>query len=121
MESVDNPLRTLPAVDQLLRDPTVIGWIDTYGRPLVVEAVRTVLDEARDQYPRTQSLPGEAALLASIEGRLHAWTTPTLLPVINASGVILHTNLGRAPLSAAAVQATQAVCAGLLQPGIRPG
>ena len=112
MESVDNPLRTLPAVDQLLHDPTVMGWVDTYGRPLVVEAVRTVLDEARGQYPRMQSLPGEAALLASIERRLLAWTTPTLLPVINASGVILHTNLGRAPLSAAAVQATQAVALG---------
>ncbi len=71
-----------------------------------------MLDEARDQYPRTQSLPREAALLASIDQRLLAWTTPTLLPVINASGVILHTNLGRAPLSAAAVQATQAVALG---------
>jgi len=112
VEPVDNPLRMLPAVDQLLRDPTVMGWIGTYGRPLVVEAVRTVLDEARGQYPRTQSLPGETALLASIQGRLLAWTTPTLLPVINASGVILHTNLGRAPLSAAAVQATQATALG---------
>lgn len=89
-----------------------MGWIGTYGRPLVVEAVRAVLDEARDQYPRTQSLPREATLLASIDQRLLAWTTPTLLPVINASGVILHTNLGRAPLSAAAVQATQAVALG---------
>jgi L-seryl-tRNA(Ser) seleniumtransferase len=87
-------------------------WIGTYGRPLVVEAVRTVLDEARGQYARTQSLPGETALFASIQGQLLAWTTPTLLPVINASGVILHTNLGRAPLSAAAVQATQATALG---------
>jgi L-seryl-tRNA(Ser) seleniumtransferase len=112
VESVDNPLRTLPAVDQLLRDPTVIGWIGAYGRPLVVEAVRVVLDEARSQYTRTQSLPGETVLLASIESRLRASTTPTLLPVINASGVILHTNLGRSPLSVAAVQATQAIALG---------
>jgi L-seryl-tRNA(Ser) seleniumtransferase len=57
-------------------------------------------------------VPDEAALLAGVEGRLQAWTTPTLLAVINASGVVLHTNLGRAPLSKAALQAAQAVSAG---------
>ena len=112
MEAVENPLRSLPAVDQLLRLPVVAGWIEVYGRPLVLEALRTALEEAREQYPRAQSVPDEAALLAGVERRLQAWTTPTLLPVINASGVVLHTNLGRAPLSAAALKAAHAVSLG---------
>ena len=112
MEAVENPLRSLPAVDQLLRLPVVGGWVETYGRPLTLEALRLALDEARAQYPQTQSVPDEAALLARAERRLQEWTTPTLLPVINASGVVLHTNLGRAPLSTAALQAAQAVSLG---------
>lgn len=112
MEAVENPLRSLPAVDQLLRLPVVGRWVETYGRPLTLEALRLALDEARAQYPQTQSVPDEAALLAQAERRLQEWTRPTLLPVINASGVVLHTNLGRAPLSTAALQAAQAVSLG---------
>jgi L-seryl-tRNA(Ser) seleniumtransferase len=112
VEAVENPLRTLPAVDQILRLPVAAKWIEEYGRPLVLEALRASLDEAREQYPRTQHVPDETALLASAQRQLQAWTTPTLLPVINASGVVLHTNLGRAPLSAAALQAAQAVSLG---------
>jgi len=48
-------------------------------------------------------------ILAQAESHLTAWTSPTLLPVINATGVILHTNLGRAPLSAATIKAMDAV------------
>ena len=47
-----------------------------------------------------------------VAARLRAWTAPTLQPVINATGVIIHTNLGRAPLSKAAIQAMQAVSLG---------
>jgi L-seryl-tRNA(Ser) seleniumtransferase len=104
VESVENPLRSLPAVDQLLRLPAVGRWIEAYGRPLTLEALRLVLDDVRAQYPQTGRVPDETALLAGAERRLQEWTTPTLLPVINASGVVLHTNLGRAPLSAAALQ-----------------
>jgi L-seryl-tRNA(Ser) seleniumtransferase len=112
VEAVDNPLRSLPAVDQLLRLPTVTGWIKDYGRPLVLETLRATLDEARGGYAQAESMPGEAELLERVEGQLLAWTAPTLLPVINASGVILHTNLGRAPLSAAALQAVKSVSLG---------
>jgi L-seryl-tRNA(Ser) seleniumtransferase len=112
VEAVENPLRGLPSVDQLLRLPEVGRWVEAYGRPLTLEALRLVLDETRVQYPQTKSVPDETVLLASVERRLQEWTAPTLLPVINASGVVLHTNLGRAPLSAAALQAAQAVALG---------
>jgi len=97
--------RSLPSVDQVLRNPPAIGWVEAYGRPLTLEAVRLALEEARQQYQQSGTLPAEPELQARMQALLEAWTTPTLLPVINASGVILHTNLGRAPLSPAALKA----------------
>jgi L-seryl-tRNA(Ser) seleniumtransferase len=100
-------LRDLPSVDQLLGTPQSQEWIAAYGRPLTVEAIRSALNEARQRYAQQGSLPERQALIQSVEHILQAWTAPTLQPVINAAGVILHTNLGRAPLSRAALQAVQ--------------
>ena len=100
-------LRELPSVDRILQIPEVGEWAARYGRPLCLQAIRATLDEVRARYPQTKSLPAQDALLQDIHLRLESWTRPTLLPVINASGVILHTNLGRAPLSKAAIQAMQ--------------
>lgn len=105
-------LRDLPSVDQLLQSSDGQGWIARYGRPLTLEAIRYVLNEARSQYAKRASLPGRDILLQTIEQTLRSWTAPTLQPVINAAGVILHTNLGRAPLSRAALQAMQDVSLG---------
>jgi L-seryl-tRNA(Ser) seleniumtransferase len=57
-------------------------------------------------------VPGETEIFEQANSLLKAWTTPTLKPVINASGVVIHTNLGRAPLSKAAIQAAQDVALG---------
>jgi L-seryl-tRNA(Ser) seleniumtransferase len=105
-------LRDLPSVDQLLQSSDGQDWIAHYGRPLTLEAIRYVLNEARSQYANRASLPGRDILLQTIEQTLRSWTAPTLQPVINAAGVILHTNLGRAPLSRAALQAMQDVSQG---------
>ncbi len=101
-------LRSLPSVDRLLQSSEVAGWIEDFGRPLVVEAVRETLERARRQYKETGSVPGERELLLLARDRLDEWTAPTLQPVINATGVILHTNLGRSPLSLDALAAVQA-------------
>jgi L-seryl-tRNA(Ser) seleniumtransferase len=101
--------RDLPAVDTLMQTAAAQGLIDMYGRPLTLGAVRQALDDARAAFPRLQSVPDDAALLQLAAAALHTWSAPTLLPVINATGVVLHTNLGRAPLSAGALQAMQAV------------
>jgi L-seryl-tRNA(Ser) seleniumtransferase len=98
-------LRDLPSVEQLLHNGTHL--IEAYGRPLTLDALRTTLDEARARFklnPET-ALPSTNSILAQAESHLSAWTTPAILPVINATGVILHTNLGRAPLSQAAIKA----------------
>lgn len=102
-------LRDLPSVDQLLQLPLISGWITEYGRPQTLEALRQSLEEARDQYIHTNSIPSRKALLDHALLILQDWTAPTLTPVLNATGVILHTNLGRAPLSSAAIQAVQDV------------
>jgi len=98
-------LRNLPSVEQLLKNATHL--IERFGRPLTLDALRSTLDDIRARFktqPET-ALPSTELILAESESRLRTWTQPTLLPVINATGVILHTNLGRAPLSQATIAA----------------
>ncbi|RPI92165.1 MAG: L-seryl-tRNA(Sec) selenium transferase [Chloroflexi bacterium] len=104
-------LRDLPSVEQLLQSATQL--IEMYGRPLTLDALRSTLDEtrARFQAKPEAGLPSTDVILAQAESCLVAWTQPTLLPVINATGVILHTNLGRAPLSKATIAAMQEAAA----------
>ena len=104
-------LRSLPSVDKLLNTQTAAELIAEYGRPLVLDAFRTVLDEAREAFlaPKSKTIPPAETLLDLAGSHLDAWTQPTLYPVINATGVILHTNLGRAPLSKATTKAMEMV------------
>ena len=98
-------LRNLPSVEQLLKMATHL--IERFGRPLTLDALRWTLDEIRARVktkPET-ALPSNDQILAQAESHLITWTKPSLVPVINATGVILHTNLGRAPLSQATIQA----------------
>jgi len=104
-----NSLSDLPSVEYLLKNATRL--IETYGRPLTLDALRLTLDETRTRFKTDlQTVPPTKELILShAELHLSAWATPTLLPVINATGVILHTNLGRAPLSNATIQAMNEV------------
>jgi len=106
------PLRDLPSVDKLLQTGRAAALIAEFGRPLTLEAVRATLDAVRSAYTEGSPLPNADALLDRAARTLEGWTAPTLLPVINASGVIVHTNLGRAPLSRAAMRAADAVARG---------
>lgn len=103
-------LRSLPSIDSLLQGSD--GLISAYGRPLTLTALRTTLDEIRVDVRTGGEAPSNEQILARAETRLIAWTKPTLQPVINATGVILHTNLGRAPLSNAAIRAMDEVSRG---------
>ena len=98
-------LRDLPSVDRLLQAASADGVDRTFGRELTLQALKTTLAEARILIRQGGQAPTEAALLAAAVARLEGWVAPSLQPVINATGVILHTNLGRAPLSPAALQA----------------
>ena len=98
-------LRDLPSVEEILKRAT--NLIDIYGRSLTLDAIRSALDEARARFQLDPEavLPSTDMILTRAESHLSAWTRPTLQPVINATGVILHTNLGRAPLSDATLRA----------------
>ncbi len=99
--------RLLPSVDELLQDHTLRALEQRYGHAIVVEAVRGALEAARAQIRAGAEAPMPALLVDDIGERVQRIVRPTLVRVINATGVILHTNLGRAPLSEDARQAMQ--------------
>lgn len=103
-------LRSLPSVESLLQ--AAGPEIGRYGRKLVIQALRETLQNLREQALAGAEPPPAEQILALARSRLAAWTRPTLEPVINATGVILHTNLGRAPLSPATLQAMEMASAG---------
>ncbi|MBN1640256.1 MAG: L-seryl-tRNA(Sec) selenium transferase [Anaerolineae bacterium] len=102
-------LRRLPGVDALLQHPEIEALVADEGRPLVTEAVRAVLEEARAAILAGATCPQAPTLVARVAGWVAAWGRPSLRPVINATGVVIHTNLGRAPLCDAALEAMVAV------------
>ena len=107
-------LYKLPSVEQLLQTEQAAELVAVYGRPLTLNAIRASLDLVRARVMKGPSatLPDREGLLNLAAEYLHEWARPSLLPVINASGVILHTNLGRAPLSPASIAAMDAVSRG---------
>jgi len=103
-------LRDLPSVDHLLAQAGDL--VTVYGRPLTTEMIRETLDGIRAQYNGQAVIPSPAEIVSQARARLAALTAPTLRPVVNASGVILHTNLGRAPMSLSAIAHMEAVARG---------
>jgi L-seryl-tRNA(Ser) seleniumtransferase len=104
-------LRTLPAVDELLHRPPIQTLLKLHSRPVVVDSIRKILDEKRRAI--LQGVEEEASAAGSltpdqwtgaVEEAVAATFRPSLRPLINATGVVLHTNLGRAPLSEEALR-----------------
>lgn len=107
-------LRSLPSVEELLQTQTAAELIARFGRPLALTAIRETLDKIRARFSSGEItvLPLHDLILAQTDSLLTLWVKPTLIPIINATGVILHTNLGRAPLSDATIRAMDAVSRG---------
>ncbi len=101
-------LRRVPSVDELLLRPGLVSLCREVERSFVVETTREVLEGLRREITSGEALTDEVLNPAAIEQRIvnavHREFATSLQPVINASGVILHTNLGRAPLSAHVVE-----------------
>jgi len=102
-------LRQLPSVDRLLGEEAVQELVAAYGHRQTVDALRETLDGVRDEVRAGADVPGIAPLVARASACLRERLVPTLRPVVNGTGVIIHTNLGRAPLAAAARAAMEAV------------
>jgi len=105
-------LRDIPSVDQLLTHPHTEALLRRFGHAWTAQVIREVLDETRKNVRAGSALPTEQELIKSAKAELEAQSELSLRPVINATGVILHTNLGRAPLSRDALEQIQAVGAG---------
>jgi L-seryl-tRNA(Ser) seleniumtransferase len=118
-EATAAALRHLPSVERVLQHERALALIAEYGRPLALAAVRHALDDARvtlraggQAPPPVDAVPDEAGVAAAAAALLAAGLAHSLRPALNATGVIVHTNLGRAPLSRAARAAVDAVAAG---------
>lgn len=106
-------LRKLPAVDHLLNQPAIARLQEDYPRSELVLVVRTLLDERRAALKAGRALPVDVPALAlEIRQRLYQRAYPNLRPVINATGIVLHTGLGRAPLADEAIEAIADAAAG---------
>lgn len=107
-----NLLRHLPSVNELLESAPLKELVDKVSHNVVVAKVRSVLEDVRGELQAAAAdfkLPPVSELAERIADRIQRADTPALRPVINATGVLLHTGLGRAPLAEEAVAAMQEV------------
>lgn len=109
MEDRQILLRGLPKVDEVLQDERLVLFYGTMPRPLIVEAVREAVEDVRTGILEgtVEKIPSQDEIMSGITKRLAEKKKKTLRRVLNATGVVLHTNLGRARLSR---EASQAVC-----------
>ena len=110
-------LRALPAVQELLSEPALAKLVERIARPLVIAAIQAEIASARSRILTNGIDVGKAKALvagipAAVRARLEREAKPSPEPVINATGVVLHTNLGRAPLAPEALEAVVAVAKG---------
>jgi L-seryl-tRNA(Ser) seleniumtransferase len=113
----DNPFRSLPKVSDVLDLPAVAEARTRHPHAAVADAVRAEIDALRSLIQSGQSFDGHAesaALTARILARLELAAAPHLRPVLNATGIVLHTNLGRSPLHESAAQAAYQAARGYL-------
>ncbi|MFA6669426.1 MAG: L-seryl-tRNA(Sec) selenium transferase [Bacillota bacterium] len=102
-------LRLLPSVDQMLRKPEVAGLIEQYARVTVTESLREILQETRDRvmdggFDESATATGmEEGIVEALAERLRRKGLGRLKEVINGTGVVIHTNLGRSPVPESAV------------------
>jgi len=109
--SIINTPNQLPSVDRFLNDPDIASFVRNYGVPLVTRCARNVLESARQQVLAGQSFES-GDLIDNLCEDVASAVRPSLRRVINLTGTVLHTNLGRAVLPASAIEAMVEVARG---------
>jgi L-seryl-tRNA(Ser) seleniumtransferase len=112
-----NPFRKLPSVNEVLQYPAIQALVDRHDHEMIVRAIREELEKARQCLSNGQELNGctkPELLAAAISARLDKDRLPKLRTVINATGIVLHTNLGRAPMAETAAYAAYDAARGYL-------
>ncbi len=114
---MDNPYRRIPPVNDVLDAPTVQALAEQHAHDAIVAAVRTELDALRDRVKQGETLDGAVNatnVAEQVAARLERELRPKLRSVINATGIVLHTNLGRAPIAEEAAHAAHEAAHGYL-------
>ena len=113
---MENPLRNLPSVSELLENPKLKQLVDSVSHNVVADGVRNVLDDLRsrlkDVTPTEVKVPSPGELVERVADWIKSTEKTRLRRVINATGVMLHTGLGRAPLAKEAIDAIAAISGG---------
>src|ERR1700730_5589270 len=113
----ENPFRSLPSVNEVLDLASVKALAPQHSHEAVFAAIREELAEARRRLHENETANGEATpehLAERVRERLAQEARPKLRPVINAQGILLHTNLGRAPLAESAARAAYEAARGYI-------
>ncbi|MCK4696624.1 MAG: L-seryl-tRNA(Sec) selenium transferase, partial [Candidatus Cloacimonetes bacterium] len=95
---MNNELKKIPGVDKLLSHPVIIPIITKYGNELVTYTIRRILDEEREKILNGKLASSNEILFLNIKNMIENIVDKSLKPMINATGIVLHTNLARAPL-----------------------
>lgn len=112
MVLMNSEFRSLPSIDRVLSDEQIKQLAETYPHSLLVNLARKQLERARLSIANGNPCPSINEIVESICTQVYTLDNPSLRPLINATGVILHTNLGRAPLSKEAMTAMDAMAKG---------
>ena len=100
MEEKQKLLTTLPSVDEILRSNQGVQWLNVYPRRYVIQAIREVIDSRRKEILKGFiSDISEESMMAEIVNTMEKLSSYSLIPLINATGIVIHTNLGRSILS----------------------
>jgi L-seryl-tRNA(Ser) seleniumtransferase len=109
-------LRKIPAVDRLLMSPRIESVSDTYPRELILKGINQILDRLRTKIQEGETVLDSELSIESVSGqvveRLTVISRPSLRPVINATGVVVHTNLGRSILAESVLERFRSVGGG---------
>ena len=111
-ETLNREMRKLPQVELIITSPGLKASIERYSRPLVMDAIHRVLSSVRGEIAKGGHAPDNDALIELIITDLNASWPGFRSPVINCTGVVLHTNLGRAPMPQAALEEINRLCGG---------
>jgi L-seryl-tRNA(Ser) seleniumtransferase len=100
LEKDQAKLRQLPGVDIIIKKKEIAQLISKYGHELITQIIRQVIDDTRNDILIDKNIPSNEQISANVSNLFRNLMTPSLKKVINATGIIIHTNLGRAPLGA---------------------
>ena len=110
-----NPFRNLPSVNQLLEMAPLKKMVESVNHQVVADGVRSFLDDLRGQVSQARDevvVPTANEIAEKIASWLQSEERPYLRPVVNGTGIILHTGLGRAPLARSAIDAMNEIARG---------